>query len=478
MRGQPPNPARSINARVIGLAVLVQLLVLSACRPGAALPPTSAAVGGRITAEPVATPAPASTPSTAANERAAAPSPVPVRSASPAARGSIVAVPSPGVAARPASGQTIKFGSIHALSGPLAASGVQMDHAIKLAVDAVNAQGGIKLLGGRPLEAVAGDIRSNPQVPQTLIDGGVVALIGTYHSDATLSLAGLAERSQVPLIIDASVADNITQQSYRYTFRVQPNATVMGLFGARYLKEMSTAAGQPIRTIAYIHDSSALATDVFDAFRGEAERQGMHITREVSYQESNADLSVAATQALTDRPQVLAVTGTFDDGVTLAKNLGLMQPRLQAVWGVADEAFDAPGFAAAVQEDGNGVFNANYRFDASSSTLQNLRKVFKQQFGDEMQNEAVFAYQDVLLLADALERAGSTDPAAVRDALARTNLPSDLIGLTGPIRFDIRGENVGAAPIVEQVQQGQVYQVYPSTAAEKPPIFPAVPWSS
>jgi branched-chain amino acid transport system substrate-binding protein len=104
--------------------------------------------------------------------------------------------------------------------------------------------------------------------------------------------------------------------------------------------------------------------------------------------------------------------------------------------------------------------------------------VIKQQFGDEMQNEAVFAYQDVLLLADALERAGSTDRAAVRDALAKTNLPSDLIGLTGPIRFDIRGENVGAAPIVEQVQQGQVYQVYPSTAAQKPPMFPAVPWSS
>lgn len=445
--------------RLVGL-LAVAMLALSGCTgAGAGATATAPPAGGQPTnttapAKPAASPVTAASPTTAA---------------------------SPGVVSKPASGESVKVGSVHPLTGALASSGIQMDRAVKLAVDSINAQGGIKSLGGRPLEAVSADTQSKPDVAQSeaqrLIDGGVAALIGTYQSAATLTVAQLAERSQVPLIIDVSVADNITQQGYKYTFRVQPNATAMGTYGARYLTEISTTAGQPVKTIGYLHEPSDFGTTVFAAFKAEAEKHGMQITKEVTYELSNSDLTAQATQALSGNPDVLAVTGYFADGVTLTKNVGLIKPQIKAVWGVADGAFDAPDFPAAVRDQGNNFVDANYHYNASSKNLQTVRDRYKQQFGEDMRTEAVFSYQDVLLLADALERAKVTDHQAVRDALAQTNLPTDLIPMLGPIKFDDRGENPSAAPIINQVQQGQVYQVYPDNVAEKKPVFPGIPWS-
>jgi branched-chain amino acid transport system substrate-binding protein len=387
--------------------------------------------------------------------------------------------------AAPAGGQaqagTIKFASVHPLTGALASSGVQMDHAVKLAVDTINANGGIKALNGAKLEMLSADTQGKPDVAQSetqrLLDGGAVAIIGTYQSAASVTVAQLAERSQVPFIIDVSVADNILQNGYKYTFRVQPNATAMGTFGARYLKEVSQKANQPVKTVGYLHEPSDFGTSVFKAFQAEAQKQGLEITKEVTYDLSQTDLTAQATQALAGNPDVLVVTGYYADGVTLAKNLGLMKPTLKAIWGVADGAFDAPDFPGAVGDQGNFYFDANYHYDATSKHLQDVRAQYKQQFNEDMRTEAVFAYQDVYLLADALERAKSTDPKAIRNAVAETSLKTDLIPMLGPIQFDDKGENPNAAPIINQVQGGQVLQVYPDNVAEKPPVFPATAWS-
>jgi branched-chain amino acid transport system substrate-binding protein len=356
-----------------------------------------------------------------------------------------------------------------------------MDHAVKLAVDTINANGGIKALNGAKLEMLSADTQGKPDVAQSetqrLLDGGAVAIIGTYQSAASVTVAQLAERSQVPFIIDVSVADNILQNGYKYTFRVQPNATAMGTFGARYLKEVSQKANQPVKTVGYLHEPSDFGTSVFKAFQAEAQKQGLEITKEVTYDLSQTDLTAQATQALAGNPDVLVVTGYYADGVTLAKNLGLMKPTLKAIWGVADGAFDAPDFPGAVGDQGNFYFDANYHYDATSKHLQDVRAQYKQQFNEDMRTEAVFAYQDVYLLADALERAKSTDPKAIRNAVAETSLKTDLIPMLGPIQFDDKGENPNAAPIINQVQGGQVLQVYPDNVAEKPPVFPATAWS-
>ena len=113
-----------------------------------------------------------------------------------------------------AAGETIKIASLHPLSGASAADGQQMDNGAKLAVEAINAAGGIKSLGGAKLELVSADSQGKPEVGQSeaqrLIQDGAVGIVGTYQSAVSANVATVAERNKVPFIIDISVADSIS----------------------------------------------------------------------------------------------------------------------------------------------------------------------------------------------------------------------------------------------------------------------------
>ncbi len=114
--------------------------------------------------------------------------------------------------------QVIKIGSIHPLTGALAGDGKQMDEAVKMAIDDINAAGGIKSMGGAKLAIDSVDTQGDPNVAQNeaqrLVNDGVAAMVGTYQSDATAEVAKVAERAQIPLVIDVTAADDILQQGY------------------------------------------------------------------------------------------------------------------------------------------------------------------------------------------------------------------------------------------------------------------------
>lgn len=378
--------------------------------------------------------------------------------------------------------QTIKIGSLHPLTGALAGDGKQMDQAVQQAIDDVNAAGGIKALGGAKLAIDSADTQGKPAVAQSeaqrLIDDKVAALIGTYQSAATAGVARTAERAQVPLVIDVTAADNILTQGYTYTFRIQPNATAMGTYGAQYLKQIADAAGTPVKTIAYIHEQSEFGTSVFTAFKAEAEKQGMQVVKEIKYDAFTvSDLTGELAQIKQASPDILAVTGYYKDSLLLAKNAAAVTPSVKAVYGVADGAFDLPQFPGDAGKAGNYYFSSNYHFDAGSSDATKIRDAFKAKTGEEMRTPAVFSYQAVMVIANALEHAKSADPKALRDAIAQTSLDTTLFPFAGPIQFDSKGENKNAQPILMQVQNGSVVQVYPQKYGQAKPIYPATPWS-
>ncbi|KPK02980.1 MAG: hypothetical protein AMJ56_20280 [Anaerolineae bacterium SG8_19] len=108
-----------------------------------------------------------------------------------------------------------------------------------------------------------------------------------------------------------------------------------------------------------------------------------------------------------------------------------------------------------------------------------MRDRFESLYGEEMRTSAVLAYQAMYIIADAVERAGSADTAAIRDALAETNYADHILPYSGPITFDDTGETEVASPVVMvvmQVQDGQIVQVWPTDLAETEPIFPCVSW--
>lgn len=375
------------------------------------------------------------------------------------------------------SGQTIKIASLHPLSGAAAADGQQMDNGAKLAVEAINKAGGIKSLNGAQLELLSADTQGKPEVGQSeaqrLIQEGAVGLVGTYQSAVTANVSTVAERNKVPLVIDVSSADSILQQGYKYTFRVQPSSTVLGTQGAQFLSQVSKAGGSPAKQVAVLHEQGPFGSAVRDAFKAEAQRLGMRVGPVVSYDAASvSDLTTQMTTVKASGADVLMVAGYYRDGVLVAQAAKTVQPKLNAVFGVANGAFDLPQFPKEVGAAGEGYFDANYHPDMTNPDTRALAKLYEERFGDKIRTGAVLAYDAVRVIADALQRAGESNPAKVRDAIAKVELDS-LIASNGPIKFTEVGENENATPILMQVIGGEVKQVFPADRAEAGPVYPA-----
>jgi branched-chain amino acid transport system substrate-binding protein len=375
------------------------------------------------------------------------------------------------------SGDTITIGSLHPLSGSSAADGQQMDNGAKLAVDAINEAGGIKSLDGAKLELASADTKGAPETGQSeaqrLIEEGAVALLGTYQSAVSQNVAAVAERNQVPFVIDVSSADAILQQGYKYTFRLQPSAKVLAERGAEYLSDVSKAAGSPAKKVAILHEQGPFGTAIKDTFTAKAQSLGMEVGPVISYDPvSVSDFTTQITSVREAGADVLMVAGYYRDGVLVANAVNTVKPGLDAVWGVANGAFDTPQFPGEAGAAGEGFFDANYRLDITNPDTKKLVDEYKKAYNDDMRTAAVLSYDAVRVIAAALEKSGDASPAKVRDAIAETELDS-LIAQDGPITFSDTGENENAAPILMQVQSGTVKQVFPEKYAEADPVYPA-----
>ncbi len=348
-----------------------------------------------------------------------------------------------------------------------------MDNAIRMAIEELNAAGGV--LGGRMFEYLSADSTGSAEVGQTeaerLINEGAVALICCFQSSVTSNVAAIAERNQVPLVIDVAVADAILQQGYKYVFRIQPNATAMGVYGAQYLRELADALGETIQTAAYMYDgTTGYGDSVRAAFASKAPEVGIEIVAEVGYDPFGVtDLTTELTRIDQLAPDVLLVTGYYNDGLLIARNAEEVDLDVKLVYGVAQGTYDQPQFVEDAGDLAECFMDSNYHWDASNPKAIAVREKFQEKYGEPMRTSAVLAYQAMYIIADAIERAGSADPTAIRDALATTNYADHILPYPGPIQFDERGENVNARPVVMQVQNGQVVQVWPEAVAEAEP---------
>lgn len=376
-------------------------------------------------------------------------------------------------------GETVTIGSIHPLTGALALDGEQMDNAVQMAVEDLNSGGDLPVT----LEVASADTQGEPELGQSeaqrLIDEGAVALVGAFQSSVTTNIATVAARQQVPLVIDVAVADAILSESNQFVYRIQPNATAMGEFGAQYLVDVAEAAGEDVATVGYMHEQTDFGTSVFEAFQAKAQELGIEIVQSVAYDAfAQSDYTTEVQQVVAGNPDVVAVTGYYNDGVAIAQNLADVQPDIRAVYGVANGAFDLPQFPEDAGDAAAYYLDSNYHFDATNERVTDIRSRFEEQFDAEMRTSAVLAYQAVEVIAEAMRNAEDpTDPVAVNEAIRQVEVADPLLTFPGPIQFNELGENVNAQPVVMQVLDGQIQQVYPEDFAETEPVFPAVPWS-
>jgi branched-chain amino acid transport system substrate-binding protein len=378
-----------------------------------------------------------------------------------------------------AQAREVKVGYMLPLTGPLAFEAGIALNGITLAVDEINASGGIKSLGGAKITLLAGDTQNKVELGNSeaarLIDQGIVALIGPFSSLVAFSVRQVTEKNKTPFLLLASVADNLCEGGLRYIFRMQPNGKAMATLTVNHIVELSKGAGAPIKRVAMMHEDGNFGTTMGNHVEAFAKTAGYDLVQRVPYNLRSPDFTAELAKIKAARPDLLVISGYYGDSKLIAETAAKLRIGVNALVGLANAAYSNPKFIADNRELTEQLYDGNYWHNPQSARARAVFEAYQKRFNATMSNHSVQGYQVTFVLKDALERAASTDRDKVRDALAKTNL-ADHILPQGPIRFDEAGEDITASPALIQVQNGRPVVVGPAQYAEAKAIFPVAKW--
>ncbi|GIX49088.1 MAG: amino acid ABC transporter substrate-binding protein [Candidatus Tectimicrobiota bacterium] len=373
----------------------------------------------------------------------------------------------------------ILVGAIHPLTGPLAPDGHSVANGCLLAIEQKNAAGGIQALGGAKVRLINADHQFKPQVgaaeAERLIRQGAVALLGTFSSAVTMQTTQIAERHGVPHLVTVAVADEITERGFRYTFRVQPNATHMASQGVQYVRQLCTLKGVDFRTVAVLHENTFGAA-LYTRIAKFAPQHGFDIVGHIPYSARASDLTTEVSKIKAMDADLIFDSGYLNDGLLKMRTYRdlRVEPR-GGIIGIANGCYSNPLFIKELGRVSEYIMDANYWHNPVSPFAREVIQQYEARFQAPFQSHTVWGYNATLVLLDALERAASTEPEKLREAIARTRLARH-IAPGGPIVFDDKGQNVNATVTLQQIQNGAIRVVLPQAYADAEPVFPIPGW--
>ncbi|MHC5656284.1 ABC transporter substrate-binding protein [Stappia sp.] len=379
----------------------------------------------------------------------------------------------PGVlrAAEPA---PIKVGILQPVTGALAQDGGFGRLGAELAISDINEAGGIKSLGGAKIEMIFGDARSTPeagaQEVERMQEEGVVAVVGGFASPIALAASQAASRYDLPYIVDVGVSDQIISRGLKNTFRFAPGFSICTKTAIENLVRINEAAGKPAKTVALVHEDGLFGSGLAKLMSTELPKYGFEIVEEIAIPTPSRDLSNVALRLRSLKPDLVIPSTYYGETVLLARTMQQQRVRPMGVYAVLNGAASNRRFVAEFPEAANGIMDCNHWPDPRSKKSQLLKERVEKQ-GSTYNYNTPLNYSCVALLADAIERAASSDRGKIIEALASSTF-SDHLMPYGPTKF-VNGQNTGAAPVSTQVQEGDIRVVYPEEFSNAKPIFPA-----
>lgn len=368
---------------------------------------------------------------------------------------------------------TVKIGLVHPVSGIVAFSGAQCRAGAELAMADINAAGGIKSLGGAKLEAMLGDSQGKPEeavsAVQKLVEGGAQAIVGGFSSSLTLATTQAAAVSNTPHVVDCGVADHITTRGLTNTFRFSPNHTGLVTTAVQNLDLLNKQAGNIARTAIIVHEESATGSGSAALLNVQLPGIGIEVLQTISHPNPTRDFTNIALQIKSLQPDLIIPGNFYNEYVLLARTLKQQQVTAKAIYSVLGGAASSYKFVADFPDVADKVIDCNHWFDPNSPISQK-RKADAEAKGLLFTYELFVTYNAVAFLADAIERAGSTNKEDIIAALASSTWAQHGMPY-GPTQM-IDGQNTGAQAINTQVLGGLIEAILPSQFASAAPVFP------
>lgn len=369
----------------------------------------------------------------------------------------------------------VTFGAALSLTGSRATEGRLVKDGYDFMVEHINAAGGIPVGNDQYQVAITYyDDESDPNtavklVEKLLVEDEVNFLLGPYSSSATFPASTVAEKYQVPMVEAHGAATTIFERGYQYIFATLN--TVDQYFGN--ILQMADQLDPRPETIALISEDTLFPQLGVDGAAKMAEKLGIEVVYHENYPTGTKDLSSMLAAVRETNPDILLAGGYTGDMIMLARQAKEM--------GVEPKLFGfllgptLPGFTESLGDDSNYLVepiqwskNMPWQDSVFGWTAVDYARMFEEEYGYEPDYHPPQSSAALMVYYHALEKAGTLDRQAVRDAIAE----SDIMTFYGPVRFDEKGKNIGKGMAVVQIQDQKPVVVYPASVAEAALVYP------
>jgi branched-chain amino acid transport system substrate-binding protein len=397
------------------------------------------------------------------------------------------------IASPAAAADAVKIGAIYPLTGNAASAGASAKDAVELGAEIVNnahpeltglplaASAGLPNLGGAKVDLINVDHQGNPQVGQNqtlrlITQEKVAAVLGAYHSSVALVATAVAERQSIPFLVADSVALNITGRGFKWIFRTGPIASDFALAYTQFLNDLRKA-GRKIDNIAIVNENTDYGTSVAGSINEAARRANIKVAAQIPYNANSPDVSGQVLQLKQLQPDaVIFISYTADTILYFKtlKNLDYLPPII-----IGDDAgFSDPAFIPNVGDAAQGAINRSaWDLGGPGGNPYKINEIFKAKYGRDLDDTSARWMQGFLVLADAINRAGSIEAAKIQKALRETDLKPEqlMIGYRG-VKFDDTGQNTLSATYLIQLQGKEYKSVWPEDRASAKLAWPMTGW--
>jgi branched-chain amino acid transport system substrate-binding protein len=345
----------------------------------------------------------------------------------------------------------IRIGSAAPLTGEIAHLGKDNENGVRLAVDEINAAGGLKL-GDKTyrLELVGEDDKADPRegtlAAQKLVDEGVVAVVGHLNSGTSIPASRIYADANIVQISPSATNPKYTQQGFKTTYRVVANDNQQGGVLANY-----AASELKAKRVAIVDDRTQYGQGLADVFERVAKDKGLEVVDREFTTNKASDFNSILTKLRATKPDLVMFGGMDSTAAPMArqmKELGINVPLLAGDGACSPEFVKIAGDAAATLMTCSVAGEAIQKMAKG----EDFKRRYKEKFGTDTQLYSPYSYDATFVIAEAIKRAGKPERAAVVAALPLT----DYEGLSGHIVFDEHGDLKNGAISLYNVKDGKL----------------------
>lgn len=359
------------------------------------------------------------------------------------------------------------FGTI---SGGMSEVGIMGRDAAILAVEHINAEGGIKALGGAKINLIVADTTSDPSrgvaVAQRILDNyEISAIVQAGVSQMALAEMPVAEKAGVPMVSGA-ISDKLTQAGYKYFFEPCPKGGAFGAMQVEFLKYMVDNYGVTLDKVGIIYENTAYGQSTALGIKKLCKEYGFTVVIEESYPANFTDAAPMVTKIKEAGAEIIFPVSYTNDAALIMSSMKTLKYKPIVI--AVGAGFIWPEFAKALGDLVEGVFSVgSWSWDTINITRDpnNLKvtEAWKEKYGTFMPEIAGEIYADVYIVKEAIEIAGTKDPKDIRNALANIKITSGRATMWQPgiVEFDETGASKHVVPTIIQWQGGVVKTVYP-----------------